>query len=429
MTAIKFFLLNSPEKGWHYRRMLAELLLLLLPYLFFLWHWNFASALPQALYSPTDAQQYRAYGEYLTGAGGYASDTRPYLYPLLVRLFDMAGGVFGVWMIQAALHVCSGLLLFSAIRQTSKTLFGWLMVWFFYALHPSLAVHTLYALTETVSVFLMAMFVYFITRKPHADALRRVKAVAVLAVAVVVKPVYVYVFAAALVWLIWRERKFLLRRRAAVIFGFSLAVVLVQPVLMNVQQGSFFISRIGEITLREYYYRLLYARVEGIDFPLQEGPAMADAARIDSAIHGATTGTVVKYALAHPLVAAKVGVEVVYSNIDSSSQLFKSFDGAKLTECWGYAMRKASLYAHFLALAGLLFILFRRKWRPFFPGFKAVSALLLYILLVAGISFWQGDRLVIFAVPLWVVIYAAVYKAVWTDLFRQKMNEQLIIRE
>lgn len=409
--------------------MLVELLLLLLPYLFFLWYWDFAHALPESLYSATDAQQYRAYGEYLTGAGGSASDTRPYLFPLFIRLFDMAGGVFGVWLIQALLHVSGGLFLFAAIRQTSKTVFGWVMVWFFYTLHPSLAVHTLYALTETVSVFLMALFVYFLTRKPHADAFRRVKAVAVLAVAVVVKPVYVYVFVAALVWLIWRERKFLLRRRAALILGFSLAVVLVQPVLMKLQQGGFFISRIGEITLREYYYRLLYARAEGIHFPLNEGPAYYDALKIDSAVHGATTGTVAKFALAHPLPAAQTGFELVYSNIDCSSQLIKRFRGAATTEWWGYVMRKASLYAHFLALAGLLFILFRRKWRSLFPGFKAVSLLLVYILLVSGISFWQGDRLVIFALPLWVVVYAAVYKAVWTSLFQPKLPEQLKSQE
>lgn len=409
--------------------MLVEMLLLLVPYVFFLVQWDFDRVLPDTLYSAVDSQQYQAYGAYLTGSGDYASDTRPYLYPLFIQLSAMAGGEFGVWFMQALLHVCGGLLLFAAIRQTSKNLFGWLMVWFFYALHPSLAVHTLYALTETVSVFLMALFVYFLTRKPHADALRRVKAVAVLAVAVVVKPVYLYMYVLALCWLCWRERTFLLRRRAALILSLSLMVVLVQPVLMKVQQGEFFLSRIGEITLREYYYRLLYARTEGFVFSLTEGGAATDKSTIDSAVHAASTGTVIKLAAKHPLITAQTSAEVIYGNVDSGSQLIKKLSEVEMTAHWGYIMRKTSLYAHFLALAGWLYLLLRRRRRQLFPGFRAVSVLLVYILLVSGISFWQGDRLVIFALPLWVVIYAAVYKAVWTDLFRRRMSEQPNLQE
>jgi hypothetical protein len=427
VKSIQKFLLEPPEKGWHYRRILVEMLLLLVPYVFFLSHWDFTETLPDTLYSATDAQQYKAYGEYLTGAGGYASDTRPYFFPLFIRFSAMAGGDFGVWFMQALLHVCGGLLLFAAVRQTSKTLWGWLMVWFFYALHPSLAVHTLYALTETLTVFLMALFVYFLTRRPHVDSLRRVKAVAVLAVAVVVKPVYLYVFVFALCWLCWRERKFLFKsRNSLLILVFSLAVVLVQPLLMKVQQGEFFVSRIGEITLRDYYYRLLYARTEGINFGLSDGPLAVDALRIDNAVRGTTSAEIVKYAMKHPLLAVQTGAEVVYGNVDSSSQLYKRVRDPVSTEWWGYIMRKISLYAHFLAVACLLYLFLRRARGRLFPGFKAISVLLVYILLVSGISFWQGDRLVIFALPLWVVLYAAVYSAVCTDLYNRLVHKHKI---
>ncbi|MGL5888415.1 MAG: hypothetical protein ACRC3B_00940 [Bacteroidia bacterium] len=393
---------------------MAEAALLLIPYLYFLLQWNFTEILPDTLFSSADSQQYKAYGDYLTGSGDYASATRPYLFPLFVKLCYAAGSSFGVWFVQAVLHLWGGLLLFGVVRQTSKSVLGWFVVLVLYGMHPSLAVHTLHALTETVTVFLMALFVYFLSRSPHLDELRRVKAVAVLAVSVVVKPVFLYVFICALVWLIWRERGELLRKRVkAVILGFSLAVLFVQPVLMKLQHGQFFVSKIGEITLRDYYFRMLYARASGINFPLAQGPSVQDAALIDGTIKDYTAGDILKFAAANPLLAAKTGGELVYSNIDSGSQLAGNLNGGEGLKFWGHFIRKCSLAAFFLALLSFLILAVRRKLRPLFPGYTATAILLLYILLVSGISYWQGDRLVVFALPLWLAVYPALYIAVW----------------
>ncbi|MCU0432115.1 MAG: hypothetical protein MUC87_01520 [Bacteroidia bacterium] len=423
MTRFSSFFHDIISGSPNYKRFLVELLCLLVPYLYYLSQWNITEVLPGTLYSSTDSQQYKAYGEFLTGVGGYASDTRPYLFPLFVRLCELAGGVWAVWFVQALLHVGGGLLLFSVVRQTSRWWPGWWCVVLFYGTHPSLAVHTMHALTETVTVFLLSLFVYFLTRAPHADALRRVKALLVLALAVVVKPVFLYVFLCALVWLIWRERGFLFRSRALLaLLGISLVCVLVQPVLMKRQQGEFFLSRIGEITLREYYFRMLYARAEGLSFSLTGGASYTDADKIDNAVKNASTGDIVRVAARNPMLAVSTGAEVVYTNIDSGSILVGQLNGGEGIAFWSEFMRKFTLGAHFAALAGMLWLLVRRKWRAFFPGFHATLLLWAYILLVSGISFWQGDRLVIFALPLWVTLYPAVYLAVWRS-FRKKSME------
>jgi hypothetical protein len=420
---INFFLETSTHR-FNFKRSLAEATLLLIPYLCFLQLWDFTEILPDTLFSSVDSQQYKAYGEYLTGSGDYASTTRPYLFPLFIKLCYVAGGSFGVWFVQALLHLWGGLLLFGVVRQTSKSVLSWFMVLFLYGAHPSLAVHTLHALTETVTIFLMALFVYFISRPPHLDSLRRVKAVAVLAVAVVVKPVFLYVFIIALVWLIWQEWSKLLRNRMkAAILGFSLAVFLIQPVLMKLQHGQFFVSKIGEITLRDYYFRLLYARAGGINFPLSEGPSGQDAVLLDNAVKNYTSGDILRFILANPLLAAKTECELVYSNIDSGSQLAGNIDGAEGLKTWGHFIRKCSLVAFLLALLSFLILLVKRKLHSLFPGFRSISLLLLYILLVSGISFWQGDRLVIFALPLWLAVYPALYIAAYRIFMSAKQTK------
>jgi len=45
----------------------------------------------------------------------------------------------------------------------------------------------------------------------------------------------------------------------------------------------------------------------------------------------------------------------------------------------------------------------KKKWE-----FYSLGMIFYYIIFSSGISFWQADRLVIFAIPLWITLYAVL---------------------
>jgi hypothetical protein len=49
-----------------------------------------------------------------------------------------------------------------------------------------------------------------------------------------------------------------------------------------------------------------------------------------------------------------------------------------------------------------------------------LALMLYYILLTSGISFWQGDRLVLPALPLWLVLYSLIIHFWITGKYRYR---------
>jgi len=240
----------------------------------------------------------------------------------------------------------------------------------------------------------------------------------------VIKPLFLYLYVGILAALFYRALKTKSRR---LIFKIpviaSIIIVMTQPVLMKIQQGSFFFSKIGSITIHDYYLQLLYARVEGIPFPLQSGPKEKDTQQIATATATWTTGDILSYAAQNPANAVCTGLETIFTNLDSGSQLLPgNKETLPMLHAWAKAARTLSVGFHLLAVLGIIILAFKKSLIHLMAEHAILQLTLLYIIVTSGISFWQGDRLVIIALPIWMIVYARVFKLV-IRMLRGKLDE------
>ncbi len=383
--------------------------------------WNVFTKVEHTMLSAVDAQQYKAYGDYLLDIGGYASTTRPYLYPLLVAGLSKLGGIQLLWCFQFVLHVAGGMLLFATNRNTLRSTMLWFAIVVLYGMHPTLLVQTGHALTESIVSFLMCLLVYV----QFSNSSGKIsQSILIIGIASVIKPLFLYLYLGILAMVFYRALK---TNSGRSIFKIpviaSIIIIMTQPVLMKIQQGCFFFSKIGSITIHDYYLQLLYARVEGISFPLQSGPKKNDAQQIATATAAWTTGDILSYAAQHPVNAVFTGIETIFSNLDSGSQLLPgNKETLPMLHGWAKAVRKFSVGFHLLAVLGIIIIAFKKSLKNRLAENAIPLITLLYIIITSGISFWQGDRLVIIALPIWIIVYATVFKLVVSTL-RSKLHE------
>lgn len=398
------------ELPW--RVLFLRLLLLCVPYFIALYAWNFPAALDRFLFLSDDSKQYHDFGKWLWGDGRSCSDVRPFLFPLLLQLCLKAGGPVFFWCFHFLLYIGSGLLMTHTVQRTTRSPIIATIALLLYSMNFSVAVLTLHALTEITGIFFITLLVYFLLSEQERHPNRRVLVFLCACLLALVKPLFLYPALFILAWMLWQEGGELLRRRAkALLLLFALLLTATQPLLMKLNYGRFFFSQIGEITLRDYYYEKLYADVNGIPLDLRSGGSEADLARIRSAVKDARTGDIAHYTLQHFPQAVRTYSDIVNTNLNVGSELVSAAGGPPFFERTMHYMKTIVLVLHALALLSFLLLLVRNRFRfaAFPPGLLPAYLLVLYILLASGISFWQGDRLVVIAVTGWLSVYPLLF--------------------
>lgn len=390
----------------------CEVLLLSVPFLSALVAWDFPACLDKWLLYASDAREYQEFGQWLYGDGGYCSPVRPYLFPLLLQGLLKAGGPILFWLYHYVLYLATGLLLLSIVRRTTGIGRASWFVLPVYALNFSVAALSLHALTEITSLFLLTLLARFLTLSNEKHPLRRQLAFFTSVLLALVKPLFLYPALLLLAWLIWHERKRLLRElRRLLLPAVSLLLLLTQPLLMQQQSGDFFFSKIGGITLHDYYYQKLYADVNGIRLDLVTGGSEADLARLREATAGATTGDIALYSLRHfPQALGSFGA-ILNNNLNAGSELAGLAGRDDFFARWVHHANKVFFWTHLAALLAVIVLAVRRQLGRLreIPGIAGVLLLVLYVFLASGISFWQSDRLTVIAFGCWLSVYPALF--------------------
>jgi hypothetical protein len=393
-------------------------LLLSVPYFLALWSWDFPACLDRLLFADfvSDSAEYLEFGQWLTGQGGQPSDARPYFFPLVLQLLLTAGGPLLVWLYHYVLYLGAGLLMKGIVARSTGPRVAWLAL-LAYGLCFTVAVLTLFALTEITTLFLLSLLAYFLTWPEQTCPLRRPSAFLCVSLLTVTKPAFTYLWVLFLLWLLCREGADLIRRRQKALLLLSgLTVVGIQLVLMKICFGSFFLSRIGEVTLRDYYYQRLYAKVQGIPF---DDASQEDLARIWEATEEDRTSDMLAYSLRHlPQAMATLWYDV-RSNIEAPTLLsYVVAQPPDLRLMW--TMNRVIAWLHLAALfaVALLLVLNRFRLPRVMPGFLPAYFSVLYLLVISGASWGQGDRLTVFTITTWLAIYPALFAALGRRVWR-----------
>jgi len=352
----------------------------------------------EILYSPPDAQSYLVVAEWIRGKVSDvppATIVRPLGYPAFLAMIRSASiAPMAVVIVQFLLWLASiNLTAAAAWRLTGRCVWGY-MAGAIMMTDISLVLISWRALTETCAVFTLSIWVYCIARIDFANARgwRIFAALMPMALATVIRPLFFMSFVAmtiAAVVMCWR-------RKGAVAWIFAASMpVAAQMAFMMAAHHLPTVSIIGKVTFRNYYMRQLAGKEGIVD---REGVRAALAA--DRPVSTAQT---IRFLARNPAVAARC----FYDNILHGNLLQSSSDAPEYSRraIVIETFNRAYVQAHMALLPMVLLVLvgFRDQ-----TAAKAAMMYLLFAFVIAscGISFWQGDRLALTALPLWIPLYA-----------------------
>lgn len=350
-----------------------------------------------------DSGTYRDAGEWIFGrAENNTISYRPWLYPLLVgvaRTLFGTGAENALWISQFLMWLGSGLLIYLALQNaTRSTVLAMLGAGFFY-LHPSPLILTFHGMTETLNILLISLFAWVLTRdRPD----RLYVAVLLIALATVTKPIYL-VFLLLLAIFTLTQDKETPRLKQAGWIALLLLPVWIQLLLSYSVSGRFTVSAIGGYTFKNYLVADVYLRAEGTEWR----PTMA-------LIEDWDLRQQLDYLWQHKrgtLVAIRS--HLVDANMWTGS-FFTLGEGNRM-DGFAITMNAVTGYLHLLMMPLVIYYLLASRY---IENKQTIALLYLCFIiqwLTSGISTGQEDRLMMTAIPLWIVAYLLVIKA----LFKQ----------
>jgi hypothetical protein len=344
-----------------------------------------------------DSRSYREAGEWLFGrVDSDAIADRPWLYPFMLGLARtlFAGNAENVlWTGQFLMWLTSGLFIYLALQNgTRSTVLSMLGTGIFFS-HPSPLILTFHGMTESLNIFLIAIFCWVLTT---SDEKRVHYALLLLALATVVKPIYLFVLILFVIYLLIRYQK-TSRLKQIGIIALLLIPIWIQLLLSLIATGKPTISDIGAYTFKNYFVADVYLSVEKLEWreSMQEIESWDLRRQLD-------------YLQQHKRESALAfRRHIIDSNLWTGS-FFTVGEGNRMTE-FARTANSISAYVHLLMLPLIIYYLASAKYWENRETIALLYFCFVIQILTTGISTGQEDRLIVTALPLWIVAYLLTY--------------------
>ena len=366
-----------------------------------------------------DLRSYRDVGEWLFGRSTITSiDHRPWLYPLLLGLARtlFAGRAESVvWFLQFLMWLGSGVLIYLGLQNTTRsTALSMLGAGFFFS-HPSPLILTFHGMTETLNIFLIAAFCWVLTTSMKD---RIYYALSLIALATVTKPIYLLFLILLVIYILVQYKrstpslsggsagKQTPRLRQIGFIALVLLPIWIQFLLSFIAVGKPTLSTIGGYTFKNYLVADVYLRSEGTQW--RETMALLEDWNVRQEL---------TYLAEHQRTTLlTVESHLIDSNLLTGS--FFALGPGNRMKGFSITINVVAAYIHLLMLPFVLYYLLSTKYR----GNKETIALLyicfLLQFLTSGISTGQDDRLLITALPLWIIAYLSVLRGLTAVSFQ-----------
>lgn len=321
----------------------------------------------------------------------YALKIRPFVYPLFLLIFKNNYHLI-VW-IQAFFISMVPVLLFLCLKKWTGFLGGLFGVCLL-LIHPSFFLLPGYGLTEALASFLLMLWVLsrFYIQSTFINLF-------LSSILTCTKPVFqVLIFWDLIFIFIFRKDIPWKKLRTYFNLILALAPVLYQLGFMVFHFGIWKLSLISEDTLKYY----LYTKYLMLKFNLEYELARS---LIDKFSY-----IIIPYISSDPLGLLKAYLSNLADNFDSYSILAMCPENIKL----GFKTQKFNMYfSRFLLYFQVFIIIFLlARWKDRKESLWDILSIFIpayFISLTSGLSFWQGDRLVITVYPLWVFIFVFIF--------------------
>ena len=349
-----------------------------------------------------DSVTYRAAGEWLFGRDtNMMIGNRPWLYPLwlgLARTLFGSGAESVLWISQFLMWLGSGLLIYltlkNAVKSTPIAIIGSIL---FFS-HPSPLILTFHGMTESLNFLLISIFCWLLTTNKKNYLYY---ALLLLVLATVTKPIYlVHIF--LLIGYIFIRDKNMPRLKQAGVIVFILIPIWIQLILSFIATGKATVSGIGSFTFKDYLVADVYMQVEGTEW--RQTTALIDDWTLKDQLNYLWENK--------RITALTYRSHIIDDNLWTGS-FFTLGEGNRTRE-FAIRFNAIAAYLHVLMAPLLFYYFFSSKYK----GNKELVAILYVTMLVqfatSGISTGQEDRLLITALPLWIITYLVVLTGLLT---------------
>ena len=344
-----------------------------------------------------DSRSYREAGEWLFGrVDSDAIADRPWLYPFMLGLARtlFAGNAESVlWVSQFLMWLTSGLFIYLALQNgTRSTALSMLGTGIFFS-HPSPLILTFHGMTESLNIVLIAVFCWILT---ISNEKRIYFALLLLALVTVVKPIYLFVLTLFIIYLVIGNQK-TQRLKQIGIIALLLIPIWIQLLLSLIATGKPAISNIGAYTFKNYFVADVHLTVERLEWreSMKEIESW-DLAHQFNYLQQHKRETILAFRR-----------HIIDSNLWTGS-FFTLGEGNRMID-FARTANAISAYIHLIMLPLIIYYLASAKYWENKRTIAFLYVCFVIQLLTTGISTGQQDRLIVTALPLWIVAYLLTY--------------------
>lgn len=375
------------------------------------WFWLDLELSERAMFFGADSKDYLQVANWMFyGDETMFTATRPLLYPLLMGIPYALFGVTGVFLLHVACWLITINLTFLSVKAwTNNQAVAWGAA-VVILLNLSLIALVFQGLTELVTTALLSILCHHVVSyRGKFNHLRfGQKLLLLLVLLTLVKPSFYYPTLFTLLILLFAYRKQYRLNPKKLIYPVLIVVpILLQMALVQVRHGSFTVSKIGGLTFTNYYFSQCVQKIEGLG-DHQTAIAFSETMNSDQKTD---------YMLAHKGVFGVQFIENIVLNVKADPSFLVMKSKQSPPSAYGF-MRNYNLLSLLVHLAGsalfaLLFLMafFQRNKQVWLPLF-IIGGISSYYIFITGLSFWQGDRLVLPSIALWVPLYAVLFTSV-----------------
>ncbi len=352
---------------------------------------------------PDDSSTYLSVGSWLMGPESLENVWRPVVirpfgYPIILYLCELLGPST-LMIVQLSMWLAGANVLFYIASKESRIRDG-LIFAVGYLLLFSLPLMTVFALTETALIFFVSLSILSFY-KHLREGKPIIWAFFYLAIAVVVRPSFLYVFLLGALMILIVNRKQLAKSLIFILLAAS--PIILQSYNMNRVAGTFSPSLIGELSVEDYWLVRAIAIQEGISImesrersraALSTCWSSADLDKIKD-YKLCVSRRVLSFAKAYPLALIKAFVVSVWENLNVGSEeiylVDSKFERISKLQNQVVSMLGILMSAVVLGFLGFRFIKDRNLGiAETLLGLLSINILFQY--LITGLSYYQGDR-------------------------------------
>lgn len=367
------------------------------------------------LFAPDSQTYYHTGSEFYRWNETGDSIIRPFLYSTILKLFYDWGGAWLVVSFHVLCWIASANLIFYGIKFVTNHVFTRFVAVGVYMANISLITYTYFGLTELFTVFLLSLACFFIlqTVKKGLNQSTWFQILFIFVLLTVVKPLFQYPLLVILIVGLIRFRKTVFSSRKSRLTCVSILLpLLLQMGMMYQKYGIFRVSTIDSHTFDTYFVAQGIREIQGVkDIDVSKQMALSLSKEEKKA-----------FVLSNKHKFVELFFKNITANIlaiDSSFIVPKGYHANYWFDYMNNYNLKLFLYSRgilviflVLTVVDILRWKWMKNWQPI-----ALGLVLYYIVFGSGISFSQGDRLVVFSIPVWICLYVLLaYSLIETDL-------------